>query len=381
MAGLTKLRLGIVRKGLGVLGLVLLSALIQAPAAPAATGDQWPLTAQTAPVQIDPAGLYGSSGNQIFKFVGLQGGQASTELVAQTAPGAPNYWSSNLGLGPDAQGGLQFVGSRYNTGYPQLYGLKDGASEITEIGSAPQASVRWGGLSVAPDGSIWQGTNLQSTGATRISRFDAQAGTGVISGPLQSTVAGDRVWNGGGVVAPDYAFDGAGNLFGLAFNGGEGWIYRYNVDTFSAAGMTVTPWLQISGPALTAGSSNYGFAWLGGSWYSANSNGVLFRIDAQTGASAVAGQVTTPPTFDYRLTDLASADLVPDPQLVVTKVADRTVVDPGGVVRYTLTGTNTGAATFAADFADELSEVLDEADYNGDASSDIGSIELSGQRL
>ncbi|MCB8794038.1 hypothetical protein LJD39_26305, partial [Escherichia coli] len=45
------------------------------------------------------------------------------------------------------------------------------------------------------------------------------------------------------------------------------------------------------------------------------------------------------------------------------------------------TGTNTGAATFAADFADELSEVLDEADYNGDASSDIGSIELSGQRL
>ncbi|MBZ5869681.1 hypothetical protein LAQ72_27935, partial [Escherichia coli] len=75
----------------------------------------------------------------------------------------------------------------------------------------------------------------------------------------------------------DYAFDGAGNLFGLAFNGGEGWIYRYNVDTFSAAGMTVTPWLQISGPALTAGSSNYGFAWLGGSWYSANSNGVLFR--------------------------------------------------------------------------------------------------------
>ncbi|WP_343876780.1 LPXTG cell wall anchor domain-containing protein [Arthrobacter russicus] len=369
------------RKGLGILGLALFAGLVQAPGAAAETGDQWPLTAATAPVQIDPAGLYGSSGNQIFKFTGLQNGQAGTELTAQTAPGAPAYWSSNLGLGRDAQGSLEFVGSRYNTGYPALYSLKNGASSITEIGSAPQTSAAWGGLSVAPDGGIWQGTNLQSTGNSRLSRFDQQAGTGVISGPLTSTLAGDRIWDGGGVVAPDYAFDAAGNLFGLVFNRGEGWIYRYNIDSFSASGMTVTPWLQISGPALTAGSSNYGFAWLGGNWYAGNGNGTLYRINAETGASVVAGEVTTPSTFDYRLTDLASAELVPGPRLEVTKSADRTVVDPGGVVRFTLTGTNTGAATFAADFADELSEVLDEADYNGDASADIGSIGLSGQRL
>jgi LPXTG-motif cell wall-anchored protein len=381
MAGLNKLRAGAMRKGLGILGLALFAGLVQAPGAAAETGDQWPLTAATAPVQIDPAGLYGSSGNQIFKFTGLQNGQAGTELTAQTAPGAPAYWSSNLGLGRDAQGSLEFVGSRYNTGQPALYSLKNGASSITEIGSAPQTSAAWGGLSVAPDGGIWQGTNLQSTGNSRLSRFDQQAGTGVISGPLTSTLAGDRIWDGGGVVAPDYAFDAAGNLFGLVFNRGEGWIYRYNIDSFSASGMTVTPWLQISGPALTAGSSNYGFAWLGGNWYAGNGNGTLYRINAETGASVVAGEVTTPSTFDYRLTDLASAELVPGPRLEVTKSADRTVVDPGGVVRFTLTGTNTGAATFAADFADELSEVLDEADYNGDASADIGSIGLSGQRL
>lgn len=380
MLGSTKFRAGAMRLSLVALCLALFAALIPLPAT-AATGDQWPLTPETSPVQINPAGLYGSSGNQIFQFTGLESGSAGTELVAQTAPGAPLYWSSNLGLGRDAQGELQFIGSRYNTGYPQLYALKNGADAITEIGSAPQASAAWGGLSVAPDGAVWQGTNLQSTGATRLSRFDLQTGAGVVSGPITSTLAGDSVWNGGGVVAPDYAFDAEGNLYGLAFNGGQGWIYRYNVDTFSAAGMTVTPWLSISGPALAAERSNYGFAWLGDSWYSGNADGTLYQINPISGTSMAAGRVTTPPTFDFRLTDLASADLVPGRQVAVTKSADRSTVDPGGVVRFNLTATNTGFQTFEADFSDELVEVLDEADYNGDASADIGSIALEGQRL
>lgn len=355
--------------------------------ASSAPGDTWPLTPQTDPVTINPAGLYGSSGNQIFEFVGADG-QKTTQVTAQTAAGAPDYWASNLGLGPDSTGGLQFVGSRYNTAYPQLYGLKNGDSGITEIGSAAQAQQAWGGLSVSPDGTVWQGTNLQTAQNTRLSRFDPRTGATVISGPVTSTQSDDQVW-ANGLAAPDYAFDQDGNLFGLIFGNGEGKIYRYNVDSFSAESMTATPVLSISGPALAAGTANYGFAWHAGAWYSGNADGTLYRIDPKTGESAVAGRVTTPATYDYRLTDLASAEVMPvppvppvaEPRVEITKTADRSTANPGETVRFEVTARNTGSTALPANFTDELDQVLDESNYLGDAVTNTGSLEFTGSAL
>lgn len=164
----------------GVLVFMVTAVAVPFPAR-AALGDSWPLTPETSPVSIDGSGLYGSSGNQIFQFTGAEG-RMTTRLTAQTAAGAPAHWAANLGLGPDTEGRLRFVGSFANNAHPQLYGLRDGQSAITEIGSAPQAATAWGGLSVAPSGVIWQGTNLQSTGDTRLSSFDPRTGQGAVGG-------------------------------------------------------------------------------------------------------------------------------------------------------------------------------------------------------
>lgn len=182
-------------------------------------------------------------------------------------------------------------------------------------------------------------------------------------------------------MVPDYAFDREGNLFGLAFNGNRGRIYRYNVGSFSPRGMTVTPVLDISGPILTAGRANYGFAWHAGAWYAGNSKGTLYRIDPYSGASSIAGRVTTPAIFNSRLADLASAQLVPSPELELTNTVDRSTAQPGDIVRFQITARNPGYVPSEADFTNEFTHVLDEADYLGDVVADRGTVKVTGQQL
>jgi uncharacterized repeat protein (TIGR01451 family) len=67
------------------------------------------------------------------------------------------------------------------------------------------------------------------------------------------------------------------------------------------------------------------------------------------------------------------------PALSVSKTADSAVVVAGGVLRYTIQATNTGEADYAqAALTDDLSGVLVNAAYNGDVTSSLGEVSLSG---
>ncbi|MDT0116430.1 hypothetical protein Q9R20_05440 [Microbacterium sp. PRF11] len=66
-------------------------------------------------------------------------------------------------------------------------------------------------------------------------------------------------------------------------------------------------------------------------------------------------------------------NVVPVQSYDVQKTGDKTEVNPGDVVTYTITVKNTGQAAYTADkpasFTDDLSKVTDDATYNGDATN------------
>ncbi|WP_295844077.1 hypothetical protein [uncultured Microbacterium sp.] len=65
--------------------------------------------------------------------------------------------------------------------------------------------------------------------------------------------------------------------------------------------------------------------------------------------------------------------IIPVLSYTVEKTGDKTEVNPGEVVTYTVTVTNTGEADYTAEqpasFTDDLSKVTDDATYNGDATN------------
>jgi uncharacterized repeat protein (TIGR01451 family) len=71
--------------------------------------------------------------------------------------------------------------------------------------------------------------------------------------------------------------------------------------------------------------------------------------------------------------------------LDIVKVVDRTVVDRGGAVAFTITATNVGGSDFtAADPAvivDDLSDVLDDATWLGTATATSGSLSFDDDQL
>ncbi|MFI6453804.1 putative Ig domain-containing protein [Streptosporangium amethystogenes] len=70
------------------------------------------------------------------------------------------------------------------------------------------------------------------------------------------------------------------------------------------------------------------------------------------------------------------------PGLTITKVADRSVVVPGGAVAYTVTIANSGNSAYTgAVVTDSLAGTLDEATYNGDASATVGTVGFAGEIL
>jgi choice-of-anchor A domain-containing protein/uncharacterized repeat protein (TIGR01451 family) len=70
------------------------------------------------------------------------------------------------------------------------------------------------------------------------------------------------------------------------------------------------------------------------------------------------------------------------PQLAVSKSADAPATTPGGTVIWTITVANTGETGYPeAVVTDNLSGVLDEATYNGDATADIGAVQVVGTTL
>jgi uncharacterized repeat protein (TIGR01451 family) len=72
---------------------------------------------------------------------------------------------------------------------------------------------------------------------------------------------------------------------------------------------------------------------------------------------------------------LAAKSEKPKPDIIVTKRADPTDVQPGGIVTYTITVDNRGtAADPQASFTDDLSDVIDDAHYLDDARATGGTV-------
>ncbi|WP_307044940.1 DUF7927 domain-containing protein [Agromyces ramosus] len=82
---------------------------------------------------------------------------------------------------------------------------------------------------------------------------------------------------------------------------------------------------------------------------------------------------------------LCAATETPLAALEVAKTVDATIVAPGSKVHYAVTVTNTGGVdipeTEGVTVTDDLSDVLDDASYDGNATSDTGSVEVSGTVL
>ncbi|ALG15179.1 hypothetical protein AOZ06_30835 [Kibdelosporangium phytohabitans] len=73
---------------------------------------------------------------------------------------------------------------------------------------------------------------------------------------------------------------------------------------------------------------------------------------------------------------------VPPPAYTVKKKADKQSVNPGDVVRYTVTVTNTGKVTASGlKVVDDLTGVLDDADYANDAAANVGSVSYTAPKV
>ncbi len=375
-----------------VLGAALLAPFgLVATAAPAsaATGQKFPLN-NNKPVAIDTGSLYASSGGSIIKINVKTGAQE--EIASRSAAVPTYYWASNLGLGPDPQDNskMAFQGSAYNSNRPEVFKATEGSTNVEEIGQARQSSgnrtggTAWGGGAVDTQGRYWQGTNLLGTTSTKISMFDSKTNTTVVSGRLVAP-AGDRVWAGGGYVAPDYAFDVQGNFYGLVQYYSETYIYQFDVSNFAeGAEVPVQQVLKITGLGAGAGSQ-YGFAWLDGKWYTGQSNGRIFSIDPNTGVASNTGitKIAGTNNGSYRLEDLASGGVVPiNPagDAEVKKTSDvplRIAMVSNQVLNYTLTYTNNTQRPAIVDEFDDMSRVLDDSTVNSQPVSDNAALQVS----
>lgn len=287
---------------------------------------------------FDPCGLYGSSGSVIFRYSGnpanTGGGFTVNENSGQFAG---SYWSSNLAIGPYVSPTCTdpvfvFYGSRYNNSYLNVYRALAGATgqppAVEVVGPVPSGPVSgvWGGMACDTAGDIWMISNLTALSATTIARANPQtastlttsfvrSGGGLVGGGANARVAAS------GTVIPDITFTPDKRMFGLIYStaagsSGQVWLCEYLTGTLAAgAPMTIEPLVRVTGPVATASTSIYGFAWLGatgvaeeGVFYAVNGgNGLLYRIDPATGVSSAAGTKTSPATYDYAATDLASA--------------------------------------------------------------------------
>ncbi|ONI81726.1 hypothetical protein ALI144C_20545, partial [Actinosynnema sp. ALI-1.44] len=87
---------------------------------------------------------------------------------------------------------------------------------------------------------------------------------------------------------------------------------------------------------------------------------------------------TCPPMSD----DPDCTTVTPVPGVELVKKADKSVVNPGDVVKYTVTVRNTGKTKLTgATFTDDLTKVLDDADYARDGAATIGTVSYAQPKL
>ncbi|TCO62801.1 DUF7507 domain-containing protein [Actinocrispum wychmicini] len=81
-------------------------------------------------------------------------------------------------------------------------------------------------------------------------------------------------------------------------------------------------------------------------------------------------------------TDPDCSTTTPVSGLEIKKTVDKSSVNPGDVVKYTVTVKNTGQTPYSgATFTDDLTQVLDDADYQNDAAATAGSVMYTPPKL
>ncbi|WP_424937383.1 MULTISPECIES: hypothetical protein [Bacteria] len=302
-----------------------------------------PFAAASVPaecVSYDPHGVYGSSGQAIFQYVGT--GNPSTFTVPKTDAGYD--WAGNLAFGldkvgqPNCQGAsFAFYGSTWDNAANRnhLYkAIPDPATNgttsiVTDLGtfdclSSGGYSPAWGGMAVDTAGDVWAVSNTANMATVQVARIDpitlacqsntpGAVGVGPHAAKIQS-----------GYVGPDLTFTPDGQMWGLIWDAtsNEFWMSRYHLT--AGAKLGVEPVFRVTGavPALYEMRYLDGLAWKGtaatydsGLFYIAWGGpvrGDVYVIDPRTGDSSLAASKTLPDDTGstYRLEDLASAPVI-----------------------------------------------------------------------
>ncbi|MFC4334324.1 DUF7927 domain-containing protein [Salininema proteolyticum] len=362
---------------------------------PAANGREeaaWSLTSENDPARMSCDHLYYSNFRSSAQFANDADDNATinnTVTSKRTGNQPPDYWSTNMAVGPDPDtGATTAFYSNYTTSNLTLYKHVSGTDTATdEIYNgqtrALPSGTNWGGLGMDPSsGMLW---GAQNGGAPRLFAMDLTTGeTTVYARGTTMTAAdpADTVFNAGSIV-PDMFLDSKGGAyFGISY-GAATYLYRFDPATRTAAQV-----VRITGPASGHGFNNYGMAYLNGYVYFGHYSGILYRADPETGASQEVGRyahdnqvgtIQTESGGSWPITDLASCatstDLTDTSDISIRKTTSAENAAPGDTITYTVEITNngTGDATDAT-VSDDLTGILDDATYNDDASATSGTV-------
>ncbi|MDR6865759.1 hypothetical protein J2Y69_000341 [Microbacterium resistens] len=311
-----------------------------------ATAVAIPMSSASTPsqcVSYDPHGVYGSSGQAIFQYVGDR--NPATFTVPQTGPFYD--WAGSLGFGLDkvpqpncGAASYAFYGVTWDTSAgnqnhlykaipdPNTNGTTSIVTDLGTFGCLPTGGYQaaWGGLAVDTGGNVWAVANTSYMSTTQVALIDPltlacqTSAPGTVGiGPNAAKVQPN------GLMAADITFTPNGELWGLIWDNvsGEYWMARYHFTPGAQLG--VEPVFRVTGEIGTTVTEMIyldGLAWKGtgadytsGTFYVAwggGSRGDVYAVDPNTGVSTLVASKTLPDGTGstYRLEDLASAPVV-----------------------------------------------------------------------
>ncbi|GLZ78668.1 hypothetical protein Afil01_34750 [Actinorhabdospora filicis] len=373
---------------LTVLALAVPSAVF-AIAAPAYAAS-WTVSSDPSPASIDCDHLYSSFYIGSLRLQNDASGNATpknTTLAKRGTPGPPDYWATDMAIGPDPDtGAITAFYSSYTTANLTLYKQVTGTTTVTDTIYNGQtrtlpSGTNWGGLTMDAKSGLLYG--FQNGGVPKIFQLDLKTGTSKVwtrGTNLTSVPANDPVFAGGTMVPDGFVDRDGGVYYGLSY-GGLTYIYRLD----PATGTTQQA-VKVTGPGSSNGFDNYGMAYLNGYIYLGYYAGSLYRVDPKTGASTLVpggavsdtanqvGSVDPNPMGSWKITDLAGCSTSRNllDKLEVTKTVSPANAKPGDKVSYRIEIANTGTtAATGVSLTDDLSGVIDDATYGADAKSTV----------
>ena len=285
--------------------------------------------------------VFSQAVNTLYLSNGQDGRVYNISLLNGTLPVpvstySPDSSASNLAVGPNPSNLLQYVFTH---------------SDVTNGSTVYQNGTSVGALPATIGGLTANPVNGHTYGITSSRQLVRANPTAAVLGIITAAVATDTVW-GTSTVASDSFFDNFGNMYTVATNGSNRYIYRIDITTLKA-----TRYLTLSG---TLPTNFQGLAFYDGNIYATEgfsssilafswNNARIYRINPTTGASVSAAtyQLNTflGPFPSADNLDLASTDLFSPPtsDLVVTKTVNNPTPVAGTNVIFTITGNNNGS--------------------------------------